>query len=87
MAKMVIMPVHGSRRNKRTVVIVQQNNLLVWTNVAEIIAHLVLGFLLQTPVSPSLEQAFVLHHQFWSQMLDYSCTLKEIFITLVTNWL
>lgn len=66
MAKIVIVPVHDSRRNKRTVVSLKQKILLRWINAvfAEIMAHPVVGFLLQAPDSPSLEQAFVLHHQF-----------------------
>lgn len=76
---MVIMLAHGSRMNKRTVVSLKQKILLIWTNVvvAEIMAHPVLDLMLQAPDSPLLEQAFVLHHQFWSQMLDYSCTLMQ----------
>lgn len=82
------MSVHGFRKDKKTACILTPNNSLVWTNVAEILTHPVVGFLLQAPGSPLPEQAFALHHQFWSQMLDYSCTLcTEIFMTLVTNGL
>lgn len=73
----MIVPVYGSRKNTRTLVINKQNILLAWTIAPDIMAHNVLQFLLQAPVSPSLEQAFDLHHPFWTQMLDYSCTLMQ----------